>query len=98
MTEADLTHYTDAGHDSIVGKVPVDAVRRALHATRPERHADVARGSRGGAEWGGAAYDPSTTVLFVKSNDSPEIQSMKKVDTEQEAKDQTVYDQGKRCI
>ena len=52
-------------------------------------------GTRGGAEWGGAAYDPATSVLFVKSNDSPEIQSMKKVDPDQEAKNQTVFEQGK---
>lgn len=94
MTEADLTHYTNAGHDSIVKKFR--SMRYEGLFTPPDLKGTLMLpGSRGGAEWGGAAYDPSTTVLFVKSNDSPEIQSMKKVDTEQEAKDQTVYDQGK---
>lgn len=94
MTEADLTHYTDAGHDSIVKKFR--SMRYEGLFTPPDLKGTLMLpGSRGGAEWGGAAYDPGTTVLFVKSNDSPEIQSMKKVDTEQEAKDQTVYDQGK---
>jgi quinoprotein glucose dehydrogenase len=52
-------------------------------------------GTRGGAEWGGAAYDPTTSVLYIKSNDSPEIQSMQKVDLAKEAKDQTAFDQGR---
>lgn len=94
MTEADLTHYTDAGHDSIVKKFR--SMRYEGLFTPPDLKGTLMLpGSRGGAEWGGAAYDPASTVLFVKSNDSPEIQSMKKVDLEQEAKDQTVYDQGK---
>ncbi|MET7257667.1 outer membrane protein assembly factor BamB family protein [Dyadobacter fermentans] len=94
MTEADLTHYTDAGHDSIVKKFR--SMRYEGLFTPPDLKGTLMLpGSRGGAEWGGAAYDPASTVLFVKSNDSPEIQSMKKVDPEQEAKDQTVYDQGK---
>ncbi|MCF0072957.1 PQQ-binding-like beta-propeller repeat protein [Dyadobacter sp. CY261] len=94
MTEADLTHYTDAGHDSIVKKFR--SMRYEGLFTPPDLKGTLMLpGTRGGAEWGGAAYDPSSTVLFVKSNDSPEIQSMKKVDLEQEAKDQTVYDQGR---
>ncbi|MGG7661912.1 PQQ-binding-like beta-propeller repeat protein [Dyadobacter sp. BHUBP1] len=94
MTEADLTHYTDAGHDSIVKKFR--SMRYEGLFTPPDLKGTLMLpGSRGGAEWGGAAYDPASTVLFVKSNDSPEIQSMKKVDLEQEAKDQTIYDQGK---
>jgi quinoprotein glucose dehydrogenase len=94
MTEADLTHYSDAGHDSLVKKFR--SMRYEGLFTPPDLKGTLMLpGTRGGAEWGGAAYDPSSTVLFVKSNDSPEIQSMKKVDTEQEAKDQTVFDQGK---
>jgi quinoprotein glucose dehydrogenase len=94
MTEADLTHYSDAGHDSIVKKFR--SMRYEGLFTPPDLKGTLMLpGTRGGAEWGGAAYDPASTVLFVKSNDSPEIQSIKKVDPEQEAKDQTVFDQGK---
>lgn len=94
MTEADLTHYSDAGHDSLVKKFR--SMRYEGLFTPPDLKGTLMLpGTRGGAEWGGAAYDPASTVLFVKSNDSPEIQSMKKVDLEKEAKDQTVYDQGR---
>jgi quinoprotein glucose dehydrogenase len=30
-------------------------------------------GTRGGAEWGGSAYDPNSGVLFINGNESPEI-------------------------
>lgn len=94
MTEADMTHYTDAGHDTLVKKFR--SMRYEGLFTPPDLKGTLMLpGTRGGAEWGGAAYEPVSTVLFVKSNDSPEIQSMKKVDPEQEAKDQTVFDQGK---
>ena len=33
-------------------------------------------GTRGGAEWGGTAVDPETGVLYVNSNESPEIMTM----------------------
>ncbi|GGB85853.1 outer membrane protein assembly factor BamB family protein [Dyadobacter sediminis] len=94
MTEKDLTHYSDAGNDSIVKKFR--SMRYEGLFTPPDLKGTLMLpGTRGGAEWGGAAYDPSSSVLFVKSNDSPEIQTIVKVDAEKEAKDQTVFDQGK---
>lgn len=94
MTEADLTRYSTAGHDSIVKKFR--SMRYEGLFTPPDLKGTLMLpGTRGGAEWGGAAYDPATSVLYVKSNDSPEIQSMQKVDPEKEAKDQTIFAQGK---
>ncbi|GAB3258760.1 hypothetical protein GCM10027347_22330 [Larkinella harenae] len=93
MTEADLNNYSPASHDSIVKKFR--SMRYEGLFTPPDLKGTLMLpGTRGGAEWGGAAYDPATSVLFVKSNDSPEIQSMQKVDLEKEAQDQTVFDQG----
>ncbi|MBD2755740.1 outer membrane protein assembly factor BamB family protein [Spirosoma validum] len=94
MTEKDLTNYSAAGHDSITKKFR--SMRYEGLFTPPDLKGTLMLpGTRGGAEWGGAAYDPATTVLYIKSNDSPEIQTIKKVDQEQEAKDMTVFDQGK---
>ncbi|WP_138476450.1 outer membrane protein assembly factor BamB family protein [Dyadobacter bucti] len=94
MKEEDLTHYSAAGHDSILKKFR--SMRYEGLFTPPDLKGTLMLpGTRGGAEWGGAAYDPSSSVLFVKSNDSPEIESMKKVDVEAEAKNQTVFDQGR---
>ena len=36
-------------------------------------------GTRGGSNWGGAAFDPETGILYVKSSDSPEIDHLQKV-------------------
>nr|MBI1232233.1 PQQ-binding-like beta-propeller repeat protein [Cytophagales bacterium] len=33
-------------------------------------------GHQGGAEWGGAAFDPSTNVMFVNINEAPTIHSL----------------------
>ncbi|MGV3561116.1 outer membrane protein assembly factor BamB family protein [Larkinella arboricola] len=94
MSKQDLTHYTDAGHDSIVKKYR--SMRYEGLFTPPDLKGTLMLpGSRGGAEWGGAAYDPASSVLFVKSNDSPEIQSMVKVDPEQETRNMSVFQQGK---
>ena len=92
--ERDLTHYSEAGHDSLIKKYR--SMRYEGLFTPPDLKGTLMLpGSRGGAEWGGAAYDPTTSVLYVKSNDSPEIESMQKTDPEKEAKDQTVFQQGK---
>lgn len=94
MTENDLTNYSAAGHDSITRKFR--SMRYEGLFTPPDLKGTLMLpGTRGGAEWGGAAYDPATTYLYIKSNDSPEIQTIKKVDAEQEARDMTVFDQGK---
>lgn len=94
MSEADLTHYTDAGHDSLVKKYR--SMRYEGLFTPPDLKGTLMLpGSRGGAEWGGAAFDPKSSVLYVKSNESPEIESMKKVDLEEESKNMSVFQQGK---
>jgi quinoprotein glucose dehydrogenase len=94
FTEQDLTHYSDAAHDSLVKKYR--SMRYEGLFTPPDLKGTLMLpGSRGGAEWGGAAYDPKSGVLFVKSNDSPEIESMQKMDAEKEAQNQSVFEQGK---
>jgi quinoprotein glucose dehydrogenase len=94
MSEQDLTHYTEAGHDSIVRKYR--SMRYEGLFTPPDLKGTLMLpGSRGGAEWGGAAYDPASHVLFVKSNDSPEIETMIKVNPDQEARQVSVFQQGK---
>jgi quinoprotein glucose dehydrogenase len=42
-------------------------------------------GSRGGAEWGGGAYDPETGILYINSNDIPELGRLEKTKVMDEA-------------
>jgi quinoprotein glucose dehydrogenase len=37
-------------------------------------------GTIGGSEWGGAAYDPETSIIYLKSNEAPEVDRLVKVD------------------
>ncbi|WPP53549.1 outer membrane protein assembly factor BamB family protein [Catalinimonas niigatensis] len=52
-------------------------------------------GTRGGSEWGGAAYDPVTSLLYVNGNESPEIARVQAVNPGISQKNQTVYELGK---
>ncbi len=52
-------------------------------------------GTRGGSEWGGAAYDPVTSILYINSNESPEIARVQPVNPSIDQENQTVYDLGK---
>lgn len=35
-------------------------------------------GTRGGAEWGGAAFDPATNLFYIKSTEAPDLITIKK--------------------
>jgi quinoprotein glucose dehydrogenase len=39
-------------------------------------------GTRGGAEWGGSAYDPATGLLYINANESPEILTLREAGME----------------
>ncbi len=52
-------------------------------------------GTRGGSEWGGAAYDPATALLYVNANESPEIARVQPMNRKNNVEDQTVYALGK---
>lgn len=52
-------------------------------------------GSRGGAEWGGAAFDPATSVLYLNANESPEIITVRKVRQGTPSEDQATFNVGR---
>ncbi|MVM35049.1 PQQ-binding-like beta-propeller repeat protein [Spirosoma sp. HMF4905] len=95
MTEADLTHYSDADHEAILKKFR--SLRNEGIYTPPDLKGTLELpGTRGGGEWGGAAYDPASSYLYIKSNDAPDIQTITKVDQLDEGGNLTVFDQGKK--
>lgn len=53
-------------------------------------------GSRGGAEWGGGAYDPESGVIYINSNDSPELGRMAKVRKHPETTNESLYSAGQK--
>jgi len=79
ITEADLTNYSAADHDSIVKKFR--SMRYEGLYTPPDLKGTLQLpGTRGGGEWGGAAFDPATNFLYIKSNDAPDIITIVKGD------------------
>ncbi|WP_071781081.1 PQQ-binding-like beta-propeller repeat protein [Adhaeribacter aquaticus] len=94
ITKDDLNHYSDASYDTILKRF--NSFRYEGLFTPPDtRGTLMVPGSRGGAEWGGAAFDPATGIIYVRSNDSPEIDILKKLEQDPESGSQTVFDKGK---
>ncbi|SEJ36733.1 quinoprotein glucose dehydrogenase [Dyadobacter sp. SG02] len=79
ITETDLTSYSAADHDSLVREFK--SMRYEGLYTPPDLKGTLQLpGTRGGGEWGGAAFDPATNYLYIKSNDAPDIISIIKGD------------------
>lgn len=75
ITEEDLTNFSAAGHDSLLKQFR--SMRYEGLYTPPDLKGTLQLpGTRGGGEWGGAAFDPATTFLYIKSNDAPDIQTI----------------------
>jgi len=53
-------------------------------------------GTIGGSEWGGAAFDPGTNIIYLKSNESPEIDLLQKVEPAKTTAMRSDYDDGKK--
>jgi len=67
MTAADATELTR-----------FQALRRSVFYTPPSRAGSIVLpGFDGGGEWGGAAVDPETAVLYVNASDVPWIAAMR---------------------
>ncbi len=94
LTEDDLADFSPAAHDSLVKKFK--SYRYEGLFTPPDLKGTFNfPGSRGGAEWGGAAYDPSSGILYVRSNDSPEIDSLQKISRTDNDAGKSFFHQGK---
>lgn len=93
ITRDDISNYSKASHDSLIKRF--NAFRYEGPFTPPSIQGTfMLPGSRGGSSWGGGAVDPAKGIIYVKSNDSPEIATMKKV-IGNETSDLPAYNQGK---
>lgn len=88
ITEEDLTNFTSADHDSLVKQF--QSMRYEGLYTPPDLKGTLQLpGTRGGGEWGGAAFDPATAFLYIKSNNAPDIQTITRGDQVQGASSET---------
>lgn len=79
ITPNDLSNISPAAHDSAVRYF--NSLRYDGLFTPPSvRGTFVYPGTIGGSEWGGAAYDPESSIIYLKSNESPELSKLVKVE------------------
>ena len=94
MTEADLTNYSPAAHDSLVKKFR--SLRYEGLFTPPDlRGTLMIPGTRGGSNWGGGAFDRETGLFYVKSTDSPELDHLVKVTPEKSQEKLSPFNRGR---
>lgn len=79
MTRDDLSDFSPASHATLLKQF--NSFRYEGLFTPPSIRGSISfPATTGGAEWGGAAYDKQTGVLYVKSNESPEIALLQKIE------------------
>jgi quinoprotein glucose dehydrogenase len=94
MTEDDLSHYSDADHEAILKQFR--SLRYEGLFTPPDLKGTLAiPATRGGANWGGAAFDPSTTYLYIRGNNQPEIQTMVDANKHFTTQNNTLFEKGR---
>ncbi len=80
FTEDMVTTRTPAAHDAVLAQLrSLDS--KGTYTPESLRGTVLMPGTDGGAEWGGAAYDPATGLLYVNSNEQPWIIRMVTHDT-----------------
>lgn len=72
LTEEELTDVSPEAHDSVLQRFR-NMRSDGLFAPAETNGTVMLPGTRGGAEWGGSAYDPQTGMLYINANESPEI-------------------------
>src|SRR5207247_11055153 len=71
LTEGMLTKRTPEAHAAVLARFR--QFGSGMFAPPTERGVIVFPGFDGGAEWGGAAFDPDSALLYVNSNEMPWI-------------------------
>jgi quinoprotein glucose dehydrogenase len=86
FTEDMVTNRTPEAHAAVLEtlrKIDAGAKSGTTMFTPPSRRGTLLfPGTDGGGEWGGAAYDPDTGLLYVNSNEQPWIIRMVTQDTQ----------------
>jgi quinoprotein glucose dehydrogenase len=78
MTDADISDVTPSAHAAALSRF--QSLRPNALFTPPSREGSIVLpGFDGGGEWGGAAVDPETGVLYVNASDVPWIAAMRPI-------------------
>ncbi len=94
LSENDLSGFTPESKKEVL-----DAFKRFRYEgiyTPPDTSGTLLTpGSRGGSEWGGAAWDQETGLLYLNANESPEIAKVSRGVAWKSPRDQSMYNVGR---
>ncbi|MEO5600187.1 MAG: pyrroloquinoline quinone-dependent dehydrogenase [Cyclobacteriaceae bacterium] len=93
FSQSDITDLSEESHQFIVQKIK-GARKGPIYTPHGTEGAVQFPGTRGGAEWGGAAVEPNEGIMYVNANEIPLLISMKQIDLSGE--EQFLADAGKR--
>lgn len=95
MTEADLNpHVADSSYRDI--KKRLASYKTESMWNGPSGQGTIILpGYSGGAEWGGASFDPATGILYVNANEMANVLTMVEIEDEQVTAQQTNLEAGK---
>ncbi len=94
MGVEDVTDVSENARDSVMKRF-LTLRSEGLFTPAEERGTVLLPGSRGGAEWGGSAYDSVAGLLYINANESPEILTLKKFGST-DRRSISFYDYGQR--
>lgn len=92
ITKQDLADFSSEAHDSVLKKFN-DYRYEGLFTPPDPRGTITFPSTRGGANWGGAAYDENSGLLIINANETPEITTVKQVKQEVDP-DKSLYEKG----
>jgi quinoprotein glucose dehydrogenase len=95
MTDDDLARFTPEAYQENK-KILNDLWFEGLFTPPDDPGTLLIPGSRGGGEWGGGAYDQVSGILYINSNESPEIGRMKRVRKREDNRNETLYSAGQK--
>jgi quinoprotein glucose dehydrogenase len=95
FTEADVNPLVPASSRAIVKKQLTEIESDNMFLPPSEKGTLIFPGFDGGAEWGGAAYDPGSGFLYVNANQVPWILTIVKADAESKIPHETVAQRGR---
>jgi quinoprotein glucose dehydrogenase len=94
ITEADITDLVAATEQDSLKKALAGYSHEQMFSTPSKKGTVIFPGYDGGAEWGGAAFDPATGYLYVNSNEMPWVLTM--VDVKKSAAAENWLNAGQR--
>jgi quinoprotein glucose dehydrogenase len=85
FTEADVLDISPESREAVLSKIK-GARMGSMYTPHSTDGTVQFPGTRGGAEWGGAAVDPKTGVMYVNANEIPMLMKLKQVEIEGQEK------------